>query len=319
MKESRKKLLKGIVTAAAAAGAVYGMNRLVFFLSTMKDLLTSKEKSYYNWRFGDIYYARKGEGRPVLLLHQLSASGSDCEWQSMIDELAENHTVYTIDLPGCGRSQKEKMVYTNYLYVQAVNDFVKHVIKTKTDIITSGDTSSIAVMACHSEPSLYGRFIFINPESLDHMIKTPGPQQKCLSYLLQLPLVGTLYYVLANSRWKVKRDFRTKYYYNGDRIEPGMEDMFYEAAYLGGFAARFAYASQVGYYTRINVVYALKQIDHSMYIIGGEAMEGMDDTIAGYTHFNPAIEAVRLEGTKGMPHMEKPVETADLCKLYLER
>ena len=31
MKESRKKLLKGIVTAAAAAGAVYGMNRLVFF------------------------------------------------------------------------------------------------------------------------------------------------------------------------------------------------------------------------------------------------------------------------------------------------
>ena len=46
MKESRKKLLKGIVTAAAAAGAVYGMNRLVFFLSTMKDLLTSKEKSY---------------------------------------------------------------------------------------------------------------------------------------------------------------------------------------------------------------------------------------------------------------------------------
>ena len=44
MKESRKKLLKGIVTAAAAAGAVYGMNRLVFFLSTMKDLLTSKEK-----------------------------------------------------------------------------------------------------------------------------------------------------------------------------------------------------------------------------------------------------------------------------------
>lgn len=53
---------------------------------------------------------------------------------------------------------------------------------------------------------------------------------------------------------KVKRDFRTKYYYNGDRIEPGMEDMFYEAAHLGGFAARFAYASQVGYYTRINVV-----------------------------------------------------------------
>ena len=38
----------------------------------------------------------------------------------------------------------------------------------------------------------------------------------------------------------------------------------------------------------------------------------------GYTHFNSAIETVRIEATKGMPHMEKPVETADLCKLYLE-
>lgn len=60
------------------------------------------------------------------------------------------------------------------------------------------------------------------------------------------------------------------------------------------------------------------QIDHSMYIIGGGEAEGMDETIAGYTHFNPAIETVRIEATKGMPHMEKPVETADLCKLYLE-
>ena len=41
--------------------------------------------------------------------------------------------------------------------------------------------------------------------------------------------------------------------------------------------------------------------------------------LQGIRIFNPAIEAVRMEGTKGMPHMEKPVETADLCKLYLER
>ncbi len=318
MKENRKKLLKGIGITAAAAGVVYGINRLVFFLSTMKDLLTSKEKSYYSWRFGNIYYSKKGEGKPVLLIHSLEPAGSDCEWQQIVDELAGEHTVYTIDLPGCGRSQKEKMVYTNYLYVQAVNDFVKHVIKAKTDIITSGDSSSIAVMACHSEPSLYGRFIFINPESLDHMVKRPKTWQKCLSYMMQLPLIGTLYYVLMNSKWQIKRDFIGRYYYDVTRIAPGMIDMFYEAAHLGGFSARFACASQIGYYTRINVVYALKQIDHSMYIIGGAEHEGINETIAGYTHFNPAIEAVQIEAAKGMPHMERPVETADLCKLYLE-
>lgn len=318
MKERRKKLLKGLTITAATAGAVYGVNRLAFFVSTMKDLLASREKSFYSWRFGNIYYSKKGEGKPVLLIHHLGASGSDCEWRDVIDELAEDRTVYTIDLPGCGRSQKENMVYTNYLYVQAVNDFVKHVIKAKTDIITSGDASSIAIMACHSEPSLYGRFIFINPESLNHMIQTPRPWQKCLSYLMQLPLIGTLYYVLMNSKWMIKKDFKQYYFYDSSKITPGMVNMFYEAAHLGGFSARFACASQIGYYTRLNIVYALKQIDHSMYLIGGSEQDHIDETIEGYVHFNPAIETVKIDATKAMPHMEKPVETVDLCKLYLE-
>ena len=55
MKENRKKLLKGIGITAVAAGTVYGINRLVFFLSTVKELLTFKEKSYYSWRLGNIY------------------------------------------------------------------------------------------------------------------------------------------------------------------------------------------------------------------------------------------------------------------------
>ncbi len=43
MKENRKKLLKGIGITAVAAGTVYGINRLVFFLSTVKELLTSRK------------------------------------------------------------------------------------------------------------------------------------------------------------------------------------------------------------------------------------------------------------------------------------
>lgn len=317
MKERNKKLLKGAGIAALAAGIIYGANRLVFFISTMKDILVSKEKSFYNWRFGNIYYSKQGEGKTVLLIHSLESSASDYEWREVTKCLSKDHTVYTIDLPGCGRSDREKMVYTNYLYVQAVNDFVKHIIKAKTDIITSGDASSIAVMACHSEPSLYGKFIFINPESLDHMIKCPGSRQKFLCYFIQTPLIGTLYYVMVNSKYRIRQRFEKDYFYNDKKIQPEMVNAFYEAAHLGGFGARFAYASQAGYYTRMNVVQALKQIDHSMYIIGGAGVKGIGDTIEGYTHFNPAIEAIQIKETKGMPHMENPAETADICRLYL--
>lgn len=317
MKERNKKLLKGVGITALTAGTIYGINRLVFFISTMKDILISKEKSYYSWRFGNIYYSKQGEGKTVLLIHNPESSGSDFEWGGIVERLSENHTVYTIDLPGCGRSDKEKMIYTNYLYVQAVNDFVKHIIKTKTDIITSGDSSSIAIMACHSEPSLYGKFIFINPETLDHMIQCPGSWQKFLCYFMQMPLIGTLYYVIANSKFCIRQRFIKKYYYDQNNIQPEAVNAFYEAAHLGGFGARFAYASQIGYYTRINVIHALKKTDHSMYIIGGAGVKGIENTIEGYTHFNPAIEAIQIEATKGMPHMENASETADICRLYL--
>lgn len=313
----KKKLFVGAGIAALCAGAVYGINRIAFFVSTMKDILNAKNKSFYSWRFGDIYYSVQGEGKPLLLIHNLDAACSGYEWQNMVQHLAKEHTVYTIDLPGCGRSVKEKMIYTNYLYVQAVNDFVKHVIKAKTDIITSGNTSSIAIMACHSEPKLYGRFVFINPESLDHMIKYPKPWQKSLCYLMQLPLIGTLYYVLAVSKGRIRYRFASEYFYDRRQARPDVVDAFYESAHLGGFGARFAYASQIGYYTRINVVQAFKKIDHSMYIIGGSDVKGMENTIEGYQHFNPAIEAIQIPETKGMPHMEKPKEILDICKLYL--
>lgn len=313
----KKKWLAGVGIAALFAGTVYGINRLAFFISTMKDILSTKQKSFYNWRFGNIYYSVQGEGQPVLLLHNLDAASSDYEWQEIAGNLARDHKVYTIDLPGCGRSGKEKMIYTNYLYVQAVNDFVKHVIKAKTDIMTSGCTSSIAIMACHSEPKLYGRFIFINPESLDRMVKYPKTWQKSLCYLMQMPLIGTLYYVLAVSKFRICHRFAKEYFYDSRQVGVNAVDAFYESAHLGGFGARFAYASQIGYYTRMNVVHALKKIDHSMYIIGGSAVHGMDHTIEGYRHFNPAIEAVQIPETKGMPHMEKPEETVELCRLYL--
>lgn len=313
----KRKVFAGAGIAALCAGAVYGINRLAFFISTMKDILNSKNKSFYRWRFGDIYYSKQGEGRPVLLIHALDAACSDYEWQDMVKRLSNEYTVYTIDLPGCGRSGKEKMIYTNYLYVQAVNDFVKHVIKSKTDIITSGHTSSIAIMACHSEPELYGKFIFINPESLDHMIKYPKPWQKSLCYLMELPLIGTLYYVLATSKLRMRQRFVREYFYNKECVHTGAVDAFYESAHLGGFGARFAYASQIGYFTRMNIVHALKKIDHSMYIIGGANVKGMENTIEGYRHFNPAIEAIQIPETKGMPHMERPEKISDICKLYL--
>ena len=90
----------------------------------MKDLLKSTASNYYNWRFGKIYYTKQGTGSPVLLIHDLTIYSSAYEWEALVKQLEKNHTVYCIDLPGCGRSDKQHITYTNYLYVQAISDFI---------------------------------------------------------------------------------------------------------------------------------------------------------------------------------------------------
>ena len=126
MKKSRHKIITASILFSIATGIIYVINRLIFGTAVLKEMLKSTANNYYNWRFGKIYYKKIGTGTPVLLVHDLTVYSSAYEWNKIVDKLAENHTVYTIDLLGCGRSDKQRITYTNYLYVQIISDFIKN-------------------------------------------------------------------------------------------------------------------------------------------------------------------------------------------------
>ena len=71
---------------------------------------------------------------------------SSMEWDKVIDTLSREHTVYTIDLLGCGKSDKPAITYTCYLYVQLLTDFIRDIIGEKTDIVATG----ASVFFCNS-------------------------------------------------------------------------------------------------------------------------------------------------------------------------
>ena len=106
MKKNKHKLLTAGILLSLATGIIYVINRIVFATATLKNLLKSSADNYYEWRFGKIYYRKKGHGTPVLLIHDLNVYSSAYEWNKVIDELAKTHTVYAVDLLGCGRSEK---------------------------------------------------------------------------------------------------------------------------------------------------------------------------------------------------------------------
>ena len=180
--KTRNKLLTLLILSAGAATTTALINKAVKLSAVSKHILESRVSLCYRWRLGNIHYTKmadlngsqKGEGKPGLLVHDLSPASCSYEWHSVRRELAKNHTVYTIDLLGFGRSEKPNLTYTNYLYVQLLSDFIKSEIGHRTDIVATGAAASLAVMACGNSPELFDRLILVNPESLLSCSMVPG-------------------------------------------------------------------------------------------------------------------------------------------------
>jgi len=105
MKITKKKILCIILTILALA---YGV--LVFYAYLPSgpvvpiDRLAGKESRFVTVNGTTLHYIQKGEGSPLVLIHGFG--GSIYTWRSLLPLLAQQHTVYALDLPGFGLSDK---------------------------------------------------------------------------------------------------------------------------------------------------------------------------------------------------------------------
>ena len=160
----------------------------------MKNILKTESGSYYHWKNGSIFYTKRGSGSPLLLIHELNPIASSYEWCRLVKKLEKHYTVYTIDLLGCGRSDKPYLTYTNYLYVQLLTDFIHDVIGERPDVVTTGNSISFAVLAQNMNPNLLASITAINPPAMNSFDRTPDKYSSVKKALLELPILGTFLY-----------------------------------------------------------------------------------------------------------------------------
>ena len=189
-----KKTGLAVTAAAAVISTAHIINQMIFSSSVVKNLTNKETRSTYKWKFGNISYTISGEGSPILLIHDLKSSCSLCEWDRIIKSLGRNHTVYAIDLLGCGHSDKPNITYTTYMYTQMIQDFVINVIHKKTDIIAQGDSAPMAIMTVYSNPYIFNKLILVSPQDIKSALKTPDKMCEIRRYLLNSPVLGTLIY-----------------------------------------------------------------------------------------------------------------------------
>lgn len=314
--KKNKLLYAGAIIGATAAG-IYGFNKAINVITNTKSSLTNPHGLKYEWRFGNIFYTVQGSGKPVLLVHDLTCGSSDVEWKYIVKQYAKTNTVYTLDLIGCGRSDKPFLTYTNYLYVQLVTDFVKNVIGHRTDIIATGKSSTFVLMACYNDNTLFDKIVLINPPSVSSCSEHITTTQKFLKKTVELPLLGTLIYNIVNRKSSYIRLFRDEYFANPYAIRNSIVNSYYDSSHHGEWTSKFLLGSLNSNYMGANIPRALKEINNSITIVGGECEPFIKEIFDDYTELNSSIETVTLEGTKHLPQLEKPEELLSLIKIYM--
>ena len=303
----KKKLATCTALASLAGFTIYVVNKVTYFIATVDNLLNDTKGTYYDWRFGKIYYTKKGTGCPVLLIHDLAPESAGYEWSKLENELARTNTVYTIDLYGCGRSDKPNTTYTNFLYVQLITDFIKDIIKEKTDVIATGESASFTVMACKNDPTVIDKVIMINPVDFSMLSKTPDSHSRILKLLLSSPLIGTLLYNILHTKKNIEKKFLLNYFYNTGNVDNSIIKTYYETAHLDNAHSRYLFANLKGRFTQVNILPSLKDITNSMFILAGTGNPDNLHTALRYKEAVPSIEVIQLPNVKHLPQLEAPL------------
>lgn len=306
----KKKITIGTGIVATTTVALHLYNRYININVSQNKSLDYIPNLYYDWKFGEISYTKQGKGSPILLVHDLTTYSSGYEWHKVADKLAEEHTVYCIDLLGCGNSDKPNILYTNFLYVQLITDFIKNVIGDKTTVVATGESSSFVLAACNNNEDLFGEIFMINPMDINVLTKSPNKLSSFTTKVINIPIFGTFLYNIFTRKSKVKSIFETDYYSNYTFEEDDIVKVYYESAHTEG--SKYLFASLCGFYTMLNVYHCIKSIKKNITIIVGDELEEYKAIAEEYQDILSFVNIHTIDDTKYLPQLEKPEEVADI-------
>ena len=311
MKNKENKLFQFICSTILTAGCIYAFNKFYSMYAVRKKVLSAKPEDFFVWKGLKVFYHRSGSGSPLILLHTLHPAASSYEWHKMEDELSKHHTVYTIDLPGCGRSDKPRLHYTNFFYVSLLRDFMKDMSLRGAAVVASNLTSAVAVMAAAYDPALIGKIVLINPPSSDALAEVPDFKSKLLMAVLNQPIIGSFIYNLLSCKPQIDLAFTEQYFYNPFHDNEELVDIYFESAQLGFGNGHYFAGSLLGKLLNINIDHAAQNLRIPVKIIEGDSTVDADKTVEQWMELNASFQYVIIPFTRQLPQLEEPKKTID--------
>ncbi len=111
-----------------------------------------------------------GQGPPLLLVHSINATGSAAEVEPLFDDLQNSRTVFAIDLPGYGLSERSDRAYTPRLMTDALHATAAQIRQRSGFAATQPIDAMALSLSCEflaraavEQPQHWGRLALVSP------------------------------------------------------------------------------------------------------------------------------------------------------------
>ncbi|WP_200231995.1 alpha/beta fold hydrolase, partial [Rubrivivax gelatinosus] len=135
-------------------------------------------------RLGDIGYYVAGRGKPLLLVHTVNAAASAADVRPIFEHCSESRTVFALDLPGFGSSDRSDREYTPRLMTDAVLAMLGPIRERcgpgPVDVLGVSLGCEFVARAASEMPEAFGRIALVSPTGFMGRRTLRGPEGSTL-------------------------------------------------------------------------------------------------------------------------------------------
>jgi pimeloyl-ACP methyl ester carboxylesterase len=263
------------------------------------------------------YEDRHAQGRPLVLLHSVNACASAYEMKPLFERFRRARSVFALDLPGFGFSERDAKPYSSELYTDDLIDFLTCVkdAAQAADVVALSLSCEFAARAAVLRKDLVNSLSFLSPTGLQ---ATPTGRRRSRHHVVASsgsatdPWWGRLAFEALASRPSI-RYFLGKSFVGP--VDRGLRSYAYDTAHQPGAEhAPLAFLSGKLFTEGIDKIYA--KLERPVLVLydrdGYTGFELLPEMVGRYCMW----ASKRISPTLGMPQFERLDDTASALEEF---
>jgi pimeloyl-ACP methyl ester carboxylesterase len=304
------------VVGAAAIGAGYIYNKWSTGRTVrLPEALEAPRHTFHcaQARKVDYYADATAAGRPLVLIHSINAAAGAHEMRPIFEQNQGRRPVYALDLPGYGFSDRSRRAYSPDLFAGVIAAFLRTVVREPADVVALSLGCEFAARAAQIEPALVNSLVLISPSGFSQ-------KNNVVQGLVGTRTVGSVAHatlalpILSQALFDaITTESSIKYYLRKSFVgEPPawLTDYAYATAHQPGAKHAPLYFLSGLLFTPKAYETLYPGVQQPVLVIHDDDPYVSFDLLPAFVAQHPNWQVCAITPTLGLPHWEKPVETA---------